>query len=244
MTQPNPPAVGTTQRPRGATRLITDQSTVHVDNGVQDTDVRLGVQRGLAEYIERLSYDALGGRKVRFAAVHEEWAEPEEGAAYPSAVVLLRGPGIYAPRSFTPVLNPQQRLPPPDGRYLVIPAEFTQDLTVEIWATDPMERTALVQMCETAFNPVYWRYGFVLELPHYFNVRATYTLKDVTIPDSEDDALRRYRRAIFTLTAEAPLVTLFSFPDARPLFELRAVGPDVIVETDVQAGVVADVQTS
>lgn len=236
MTIPNPAAPGTYIGPPGKTRLITKSSgDPHIDNGRQETDVRLALTRGLAEYMELLSYDALGGRRVRFKTVHEEWAEPEENAAYPSAAITLQGPGVYEARALQPVLNPKQRLPPPDGRYLVIPAEYSTNLAVEVWATDPEERTALIQMLESAFNPVYWRFGFVLELPHYFNVRATFALKELTIPDDAEDALRRYRRAIFTLTAQAPLVTLYSFPDAKPLFELSSVGSDIDVVEKTQA---------
>jgi hypothetical protein len=201
----------------------------HIDNGVQEVDVRLALQRGLAQYLRRLSLNALGGRRVRLRRVREEWSEPEENAEYPSAAVTLSGPGTYAPRALTPALNPKQRLPPPDNRYLIIPSEFNSNLAVEVWTTDPEERTALVQMLEAAFNPVPWRSGFVLELPFYFNVRATYVLKELSIPDDADDALRRYRRAIFTLDASAPLVTLFSFPNARPRFDLQAVGTDIDV---------------
>lgn len=230
MTIPNPPAQASyPPGPPGRTRLITAPTTPHIDSGVQETDARLALTRGLAEYLEQLRYAAVGGRVVRFKAVHEEWAEPEENAAYPSAAVYLQGSGAYEPRALTPALNPEQRLPPPDGRYLIIPAEYSVDVAVELWATDPEERTALIQMLEAAFNPVPWRFGFVLELPHYFNVRSTFTLSGMSIPDDGEDAIRRYRRALFTLHAQVPLITLFSFPDAKPMFDLQAVGTDISV---------------
>lgn len=242
MTVPNPPGAGSYVGPPGKTRLITKPvGDPHVDGGVQEADVRLALTRGLAEYMEQLSYAPLGGRPLRFKAVHEEWAEPEENAAYPAASITLAGAGTYEPRSLTPVLNPKQRLPPPDGRYLVIPAEYSASISVEVWATDPEERSGLIQMLEIAFNPVHWRYGFVLELPHYFNVRATYTLQEMSIPDDSEDALRRYRRVVFTLRAQAPLITLFSFPDARPMFELAALGADVDVTPDSAVLVIPEI---
>lgn len=222
VTVPSPPV---------RTRLISKPSgDLHIDSGNQETDIRLALTRGLAEYMSTLSRKVPGGREVAFKAVHDEWAEPEENAVYPSAAVYLTGPGTYQPRALSPAINPNQRLPPPDNRYLVIPVEYQVDAAVELWATDPEERTALIQMLETGFNPVYWRSGFVLELPHYFNIRATFIATELNIPDDAEDAIRRYRRAIFTVQCQGPLVTLFSFPDMRPAFELKAVGENVNVD--------------
>jgi hypothetical protein len=231
VTVPNPPATGAgPPGPPGKTRLIKKPSgDIHVDTGRCDTDVRLALTRGLAEYLEQLVFNQPGGNRRMFAAVHDEWAEPEENAKFPSAAVYLQGPGTYEARALTPAVNPLQRLPPPDGRYLVIPSEYVTNLAVEVWATDVEERTGLIQMLETALNPVYWRAGFVLELPHYYNVRATFVLNELEIPDDAEDAQHRYRRAIFSVGAQAPLIVLYSFPDFRPSFELKAVGPDVDV---------------
>jgi len=229
MTVPNPPAKGSNVSPPGKTKLITDKSGPHIDNGVQETDIRLALQRGLAEYLEQLSYSCQNGRTVRFAQVTEEWAEPEENAKYPAAAIYTQGPGVYEARALNPALNPKQRLPPPDNRYLIIPSEYTANLVIECFSTDNEERTAIIQMMESALNPSFWRSGFVLELPHYFNIRATYVLKESTIPDDAEDALSRRRRVLFNLTAQGPLVTLFSFPDAKPRHVLESVGPDIDV---------------
>lgn len=219
---PNPPV---------RTRLIRAPSgDKHIDNGNEECDIRLALTRGLAEYLESLPpVNAPGGRSIKLLQVHDEWAEPEETASYPAAACYMEGPGTYLPRALTPALNEKQRLPPPDNRYLIIPTEFQTTVKLELWCTDPEERTAFCRMLEKALNPVYWRSGFVLELPHYFNIRATYILEELSIPDDAEDALRRYRRAIFSLTAQGPLVTLFSFPDMRPTFELRDAGENVDV---------------
>ena len=196
---------------------------------MQTTDARRALTVGLAEYLEQLEFSAVGGRRLRFEGVHSEWAEPEEQARYPSAVVVPAGPGLYAPRSLTPSLNPGEQLPPPDGRYLVAVADFEQPLNIEVWANGTEERGQLVAMLEQALFPVFFRSGFVLELPHYFNVRGTYLPKSVVMQDSEDNALRRYRIAVVSLVATVPLIRLFSFPGARPVFSLEAAGPEAAV---------------
>lgn len=228
-------APGSDTPPAGPARLILQPDDPLVRTAVQDLDVRGSLTRGVADLLEQVSADAAGGRQLKFKRVLREWAEPEENAKYPSVVVYTTGPGTYDASGFTPNVDPNCRIPPPDGRYLVTPAEYVQDLTVEIWATDKNERAGLVFMCERAFNPVTWRYGFVMELPYYFSQRATYALKDLTYEDSEEDAMRRYRKASFTLSASAPLVYLVKFPDAKPRFELAAIGTgsDVLVSTTV-----------
>lgn len=197
--------------------------------------MRSALTRGVADLLEQVSQEMPGGRLLRFKKVLKNWAEPEEAAKYPSVAIFTTGPGKYDASGFTPNVSPQCRLPPPDGRYLVTPAEYIQDLSVEIWGNDPNERAGLVFMCERAFNPVTWRYGFVMELPYYFSQRATYALTELLYEDDEDNAIRRYRKATFTLAASAPLVYLMKFPDAKPRFELAAIGTgsDVLVSTTV-----------
>jgi hypothetical protein len=232
MTVPNPAAAGAARPPIGRATLV-KQGQREVIGGVQEVDARLAITRGLAEYIEDLQIDQPEGRRLRFKAVHEEYAEPEEQLQFPSAVVLLVGDGQYQQRGLTPALDPAERLPMPDGRYLVVPCDYVQDVSVEVWTDDVMARSQLVQLLERAFHPQFHRSGFVLELPYYFTTRATYLLKGLSIRDSADDAQRRVRVAAFTLQAQIPLITLFTFPDARPSFDLQSVGPgaEVLLST-------------
>lgn len=232
MTVPNQAAPGAQRPPAGRASLV-KQGQLEVIGGVQEVDARLAITRGLAEYLEDLQGDAPGGRRLRFKAVHEEYAEPEEQLQFPSAVVLLVGDGQYQQRGLTPALDPRERLPQPDGRYLVVPADYVQDVSVEVWTDDVVARSQFVCMLERAFHPQAHRSGFVLELPYYFTTRATYLLKSLSIRDSSDESQRRVRVAAFTLQAQIPIITLFTFPDARPSFDLQSVGPgaEVLLST-------------
>lgn len=223
------PAVGTDIPPLGKTRLITSASDPIQFTANGETDARSAITRGLAEYLEHLQRDLVGGRQVRFKRVEDQYAEPEKQARYPSVAIYTTEAGTYDSSKFTPAVSTKCRLPPPDGRYLVSPADFVQELSVEIWATDPPERAGLVAMVEDAFNPVTYTYGFTLELPFYFNQRATYEMTELVYTDSDEDAIRRYRRATFTLNARVPLTKLYSFPDGKPVFQLGAIGSDASV---------------
>lgn len=197
----------------------------------QETDARLALTRGLAEYLEPLTYEAVGGRTVRFKAVYPEYAEPEEQASYPKAWVQLRGSGVYEPRSFNPTIDINERLAAPDGRYLVVMSDFVQDVGVEVWANNLADRAALCIALERAFCPSVDMFGFVLEFPHYFNARGTYALKELFVEDEEGDGVRRYRKATFVLSARVPVVVPVALPDAAPQVLVEAVGDttDVIV---------------
>jgi len=211
-------------------RLITQPGTPTAYTGDQETDARTALTRGLAEYLSMLSFKAPGGRELRFDKVLDTWAEPEDGAKYPRAIVTGTGSGIYDASSLTPDKpTTRNQLPAPDGRYLISSCVFVQDLSVEVWANDPPARRAIVAGLESAFNPVDFMYGFVLELPFYFNERATFSLKDMAYPDNEQDAMRRHRNAVFTVTGEVPVVNLFTYPLAKPSFHLDEVGPDVVI---------------
>lgn len=228
------PAPQTYVPPTGRTRLLTSASVPTHFTANVEVDARTALTRGLSEYIEQLSFQSAGGRQLRFKRVLESYSEPEQLVAYPSCVVMTTGAATYEARSFTPSMAFSDRLPAPDGRYLVVSADYVQNITVQLWANDPPERQGLVQMLELALNPVLYRYGFVLELPFYYNQRAVFELLDMSYEDSEEDSMRRYRKASFTLKGTVPLTRLVSAPDAKPLFDLRAVGSDALVLLTVE----------
>lgn len=210
--------------------LVVPKSPQGIFTARKDTDTRTALTRGLAEYIEGVTIEQDDGRKLRFQQVFSSWAEPENIAEYPSAVVYTTGLGTYDSKSFTPVVNESCRIPAPDGRLLVVPAEFVIDITVEVWATDPVERASLVTALEDTFNPFASTYGFTLQLPHYHNVRATFEPMQMGYMDSEVEAVQRIRKAVFMLNARIPLVKLESFPGAKPRADVVSVGPNVIVD--------------
>ena len=224
------PPRGTVVAPPNRTALVKDLATEAPHSATRETSTRNALTRGLAEYLQDTIFvSAIGGRQMRFYKVFEEWAEPEQNVRFPSAIVMSTTAGTYDASSFTPSPNPRCRLP--DGRYAMAYAEFAQDLVVEVWANDLAERAELSAALEDSFNPVGFMYGFVLQLPHYYNLRGTYSMQTMQYIDTEENSIKRYRLAQFVLSAQVPLVRLVSFPGARPRVDLDSVGPNVIVET-------------
>lgn len=175
----------------------------------RETDVHTAMARGLAEYLGQQSID-IGGRKLSLTT-YTTWAEPENQASYPAAAIGA-GPGVYD-RNLTPFIT--QTLA---GRErLVSVTEFSQELRIDLWATDPKERSYLTAMVEEALNPVEWMYGFRLILPFYHGTTAVYELLTSEYLDNSDDAMAKYRRTNFTVRGTTTAYRLLNFPDAHPV---------------------------
>lgn len=199
----------------GGTRLIDRPNIPSSPTANRETDVRTALTRGLAEYVGQLTYDADGGRFLVFQKVFQTWAEPEDEADYPSAAVYANGPGDYDAARFTPSVSQANRVSLPDGRYLVSPCEYVLDIFLDVWATDPAQRLSLTAMLEDALSPVDWRYGLLLELPHYFNERASYELLTGGYADDAVAAQQRVRRSQMTIRARVSVSRLATFPQAQ-----------------------------
>jgi len=224
----------TVASPPGRTRLVSPGDAQPVHTAVKETDSRTALTRGLAEYVFTISGEAYHGARLRFQKVFENWATPEEQAEYPSAIVYTTTPGTYDSSGFTSIPSKDQQIPEPDGRYVITPAEYVTTVTVEVWCTRDEERMAIVAMLEDAFNPFVGqgKYGFTLELPHYHNVRASFSPAQMGYMDDEASVIAGTRKALFTFEASVPVVRLVSFPDAKPFHKLAAIGLDVIVDGD------------
>lgn len=191
-------------RPAAKSCLITCPEQAQVLTAARETDARTALKRGLKNYLETLSFTAVSGRFVQFEKVFDVWADHEEKAVFPSAIVHSIGEGTYDASSFTPSVS--TRYATNDGAFLVKWAEYMVNLRLEVWANDPEERIALMMMLEDALNPVDWMAGAKIELPHYHNQFAVYELKSSLFPDSESNVLSRTRLAYLSLTGQVSVV--------------------------------------
>lgn len=195
------------------TRWISDPSDQEALTDVSDTDAKSALSRGLAEYLTehvQISPDR-GLAQTTLKKVVDMYAEPEVLSEYPSATVTFSGSGESDSSSMQAL--PVNR----DGtKCLLVTASFTQDLVVEVWCANPLERSLFGNAVEEALDPVDWMCGLRLELTHYHNARATYMLKSVDYDDSDQQNMRRYRIARFTVTATVPRLRLVSYPLLDP----------------------------
>ena len=195
--------------PPGGARLVSAPGTAPTLTLRQESDARTAACRGLKEYVEQLEWAMPGGRLLRFARVLDTWASAEVEARYPSAIVEAGPDGDYDAARFTPVAE-EDRV---EGRVLVQTCEFRGELRVGVWATDSKERAGLVAMLESRLMaPTLWMFGTMLELPHYFGVRATYEPVGVSYDDSSENALRRHRVATVRVRCSMPMVAVTDVP--------------------------------
>lgn len=184
-----------------------------VYTGLRQCDSRTAVARGLAQYLASLQIGWRAGRPLRFQQAVEVWSSPASFSKYPSAAVMIPSDVEYDASSFVPKLDPA--LKTPDGQYVVKTSEAVCSVSLEIWATDEEERDGLSAMLEDALAPLDWMYGFLLDLPFYFGARAKYAPASVQYLDSDEDAVRRFRRAVHTLKARVPVLRLASYQPGR-----------------------------
>lgn len=220
-------------------RLITEPDEPIHYSVTRETDARTALTRGLAEYASQLVIDGAGGREFIFNRVYSSWAEPEEDAAYPMAAVYAEGPGEYEASKLTPALQRSVAVDtesdPITTVYLIQPCEMMLSMVLDIWATDPQMRQNLVAMMEEALNPVEWRYGMLVELPFYFNERATYEMMSMSYLDAGDTSQQRVRRARITVTGRVPITRLALAPPADVRERL---GPDLVFGEAKKPGVI------
>ena len=203
-----------TPNPQTGTRKIDSASSRQVFSNHRETDTRTALTRGLAEYLETLTIDWVGGRQSRFVKVFQTWAEPESMIDYPSAVVYASESGNYEDS----VLSPTTIKIPDSSLYLREVAELKLPMTIEVWSNDPKERMALSAMLEDALDPHEFMTGLRLELPHYHNQRATYEKMSMTYEDAPDTAQRRWRKAVFSVTGH---ITQLRRVGVLPTMDLR-----------------------
>lgn len=208
----------------GLTRLVEKAGVPWSPTGTRLCDARTAVRRGLKEYLEQVVLDR-EGVLFRFKRVLEVHAEFEDKALFPSALIESLGDGSYDAH-FTPTIDPKLKLA--DGRFLVKVGELSADLSIEILGTSAEERAGGFMLLEDALSPVDWRSGFLLELPHYWNARASYCLTSGSVADTDEEAARRWRRGAVLVTVTVPVYRLRTLPlmDPRARVEVDDV-PDV-----------------
>lgn len=205
-------------RAAGGTRLVERPDDQQKLTARRETDARTALTRGLSEYLEQLQID-MNGQTLRFLRVFPTWAEPEEQAEYPSAAVFSLDVGEYDASRLSP------RLVELDGGVAVREiAELALPITIMFVANSPKERMALSAMLEDALDPVEWMTGARLELPHYFNARATYEKMSMVYEDDEESAQTRRRRCLFTVQGHVTQYRAVALPpraQVQPQVEIK-----------------------
>jgi hypothetical protein len=194
-------------------RLITRPTDAQVYTLTRECDSRSAMIRGLCDYLAGLSIVMPGGRDLAFVAVRDEWAEPEEDSGYPAACVTAEREGTYESTRFTPGSPLTVGV---EHQHLFVTTDHQLDITVHYWSTDPPQRQGIACMLEDAFCPVDWMHGIKLELPFYYNERATYGAVSNQFINDEDSAMKRHLRGQLRVIARLPVLRQHVRPLLRP----------------------------
>lgn len=203
-------------------RRVEDAPQVRTNR--RETDTRTAVARGLAEYIQQLSFDGPGGSHVAFEQVEHTWGEIETPAKWPCAAILGAGsPGVYESFLGGHAIRLVDALPhtldtegtgkrPSFAYYAHCPAKFTITLTVEVWARSKVQRMHLCMMLEDELNPGGLA-GFRLVLPHYHDEIASYAATtEFRYEESSAEAGRQNYKAFAQISAQCNQVRMVARP--------------------------------
>lgn len=201
------------------TTLVTKSNFTPEYTANVECDVRTAVTRAVAEYLATVSMP-MKGAEVRFKTTHHTWAENEEVAVHPAAIVTSNDPADYDDQSMTPQLIALGEDDNGNLLHLNNPCEFVQNIVVEAVVQSTAARRNISMLLERAFNPVEWMYGLRLVMPHYHGAVVELAALSSAYMDNEEDAKRRLHRLVVVLGARAPLLVPFR---AMPRMKPRAV---------------------
>lgn len=187
---------------------------------VRETDARTALTRGLSEFISALKTETPDGRRLKFSKVFKTWSEPEDSIRangpdtlnYPIAIVYASGEGKYDTSKLAPSTTPV----PGTQEVLFSATEYVITLMIEFWTTDPVARMWLTAMLEDELLGEDGRYGIRLTLPHYFGVHVDFEVLSSQYQDSEGDAVRRIRKAVFQVEGRVPVLKRQKYPQTVP----------------------------
>lgn len=188
---------------------------------------RDAVARGLAEYLRTLvldDEDAEGRDRVQLQVVRDVPSDPNDQSEYPGACVFAQGASSYADEDGPlsgDVLHEFE-----DGLTLYVATEHSTPLSIELWATNDVERSLFVAAIEDALSPVEWMSGCRLALPHYFGAHAEYRLTSVIWMDDAANVERDYRRAVFEVESRVPLIQRRQFALLQALADTTVTGSE------------------
>lgn len=199
-------------------RLITEPVYTVKHTTVCLTDERSALSRGLFEYLSsNLVGEITWADQTYNIKVYGQWAEQEQQARYPAVTIYSTDELTYdqdeaddqAMRNDEPIMVDDS------NNAIFSIGECAVRFVVECWANNPEERAAVVKIITDLLNPVTFMYGFRLVLPFYFNNVATFSLRGNLYIDNEQDAQRRYRKAVLSVQARMKHIRLWKAVQAN-----------------------------
>lgn len=207
-----------TPDPDGAI-LVTDPTAKYALTARAEFDVHGAICHGLATYVAGLEH-AIDGRYLALSRVVTDWADHADGQVpAPSAMVGSVEIGKYQTDSGMAPGDARRLAPDQHGQILSLSCSgmyVLEELGVEVWCSDKIQRNGVRQMLERGLCPVQWMSGFRLVLPRYHSAIAEFLLVTAQQADATDMATAGIRPLTMRLRARCPAYVAHHLPLARP----------------------------
>lgn len=187
-----------------------------------DKDARTHALLVLARWLSALEYRrtmASGAPPEAFYVTPErvfiEQPDNVEGLQFP-AIAMLPGRGQYQTRGIGGVA-PDEDTATVDGLALLVPYDYTELITVEVWGSKIAERRAMVAAIEAAAGTYEGTTDLRLVMPDYYNLICTFSLMErENMEDVETPRGRRRAHLYFQMSVPVVVAARFVALDARP----------------------------
>ena len=224
----------------GLSRLVTLQRDPEVVTARKDCGARKAAARGLAEYLQQLSFEGAGGRQLAFKAVEATFGNAWEPGELPAANVhggagdadydgarsgggqaidgYDRASDEFREARFRRTDQPNQRIGTLQQVAIFSPSSFEALFVVEVWAADEAQRDMLEHLLEDDLNPTPHGLpgGIRLELPHYCGARADYHVEGSSISFEGSEARGGLYKSRYQVRVTLDMRVFRQLPEMRP----------------------------
>jgi len=187
-----------------------------------DKDARTHALAVLARWFSALEY-----RRTMAASAPTEafYVPPErvfidqpdnvEGLQFP-AICILPGRGQYQTRGIGGA-SPDEEVVTVDGLSVLVPYDYTELITVEVWGSKIAERRAMVAALEVASGSYEGTTDLRLVMADYFGLVCTFSLMErENLEDVETPRGRRRAHLYFQMTVPVAVAARYATLDAQP----------------------------
>lgn len=205
-------------------------------------DGRTIALRILRDYVSELVFYRLAGIdengkrrppipfQIEPADIYIEWPDNEENMRFPSLVFLSTGPANYNVIGLTSYVEEGSKDVYGPGTVLQWMSEYTEKVSLEIWASKKSERRAILAGLETALTPTEQMYGLRFRMPNYYNELVCFTVESRELID-DGDAVKNRRHARVTIEMRFNVVALVNYVTVNPFMK-------VDVDSDADTGAI------
>lgn len=138
-----------------------------------------------------------------------------DGLQFPS-ICILPGRGQYLTRGIGGA-SPDEQVVTVDGVSVLVPYDYTELITVEVWGSKIAERRAMVAAIEASAGSYEGTTDLRLKMPDYFGLVCTFSLMErENLEDVETPRGRRRAHLYFQMSVPVAVAARYATLDAQP----------------------------